>query len=335
MIYTYLVRACQQLDDDPCTDQAQSGGQQTVADAARQGWGSVPYLTQETLFHAVTGNQEAALATQDRAVLAADLPPAALLVQPTCRAAHWQPDSGRAGQPVGTARQRSGRPHGHYKCAQTRCVTVLPSPPSGVVRAALPAVVGRSKNQFVERLYDAQAGALLKYLTARFHNHDEAVEVAQEAWLRIYRLEHPEELRNAKVFLFQTASNVAIDRLRRNQLENRYHDREASQPPEPVRRWNARCPPRKHSASSRPRSTICRTSAGRRSCCIAPATCLTRRLPNSSAYPPAWWRNTSSRRCGTSGRSCPYDRPNSANASPTGASRSPDVIEGSGGWLVY
>lgn len=92
----------------------------------------------------------------------------------------------------------------------------------------------KSKNQFVENLYDAQAAPLLKYLTARFHSPDEAVEVAQEAWLRIYRLKNPETLRNAKAFLFQTASNLAIDRLHRSQLENRYHEREATLPPETI-----------------------------------------------------------------------------------------------------
>ena len=47
--------------------------------------------------------------------------------------------------------------------------------------------------------------------------------MAQEAWLRIYRLDHPEELENAKAFLFQTASNLSIDRIRRVNLERKHN----------------------------------------------------------------------------------------------------------------
>ena len=52
----------------------------------------------------------------------------------------------------------------------------------------------QAKTQFVAQLFEEQAVPLVKYLTARFKNPDEAREVAQEAWLRIFRLEHPEHL---------------------------------------------------------------------------------------------------------------------------------------------
>jgi RNA polymerase sigma-70 factor (ECF subfamily) len=80
----------------------------------------------------------------------------------------------------------------------------------------------QAKTHFVAALYREQAEPLVKYLTSRFQNADEAQEIAQEAWLRIYRLEHPEALDNAKAFLYQTASNVGIDRVRRLQLERRH-----------------------------------------------------------------------------------------------------------------
>ena len=80
----------------------------------------------------------------------------------------------------------------------------------------------QAKTQFVAQLFEQQAVPLVKYLTARFKNPDEAREVAQEAWLRIFRLEHPEHLENARAFLFQTASNLSIDRLRRTNIERKY-----------------------------------------------------------------------------------------------------------------
>ena len=82
--------------------------------------------------------------------------------------------------------------------------------------------MSQTKTDFIAELFEQQAAPLVKYLTARFKNVEEAREVAQEAWLRIYRLDHPEELENAKAFLFQTASNLSIDRIRRGNLERRH-----------------------------------------------------------------------------------------------------------------
>ena len=83
--------------------------------------------------------------------------------------------------------------------------------------------MGQAKSEFIAELFEQQATPLIKYLTARFKNVDEAKEVAQEAWLRLFRLDHPEELENAKAFLFQTASNLGIDRIRRGNLERRHN----------------------------------------------------------------------------------------------------------------
>lgn len=83
-----------------------------------------------------------------------------------------------------------------------------------------------AKSAFIARLFEEQAGPLVKYLSARFHNAEEAKEIAQEAWLRIHRLERPEDLENAKAFLFQTASNLGIDRIRRLQLERKHAEEE-------------------------------------------------------------------------------------------------------------
>lgn len=46
--------------------------------------------------------------------------------------------------------------------------------------------------------------------------------MAQEAWLRIHRIRDPELLSNPRAFLFQTATNVGIDRSRRKKLENQH-----------------------------------------------------------------------------------------------------------------
>jgi RNA polymerase sigma factor (sigma-70 family) len=75
--------------------------------------------------------------------------------------------------------------------------------------------------EFVLELFQEHSAPLLKYLTSRFRDREDAAEIAQEAWLRMHRLEHPEQLSNPKAYLFQMASNLAVDRARRHALERR------------------------------------------------------------------------------------------------------------------
>ncbi len=75
--------------------------------------------------------------------------------------------------------------------------------------------------EFLLELFQEQSVPLLKFLTARFRDREDAAEIAQEAWLRMHRLAHPERLANPKAYLFQVASNLGVDRVRRIQLERR------------------------------------------------------------------------------------------------------------------
>lgn len=44
------------------------------------------------------------------------------------------------------------------------------------------------------------------------------MDVAQEAYVRMLCLEHPEKIRHPRAFLYRTASNLAVDSLRREQV---------------------------------------------------------------------------------------------------------------------
>ena len=83
-----------------------------------------------------------------------------------------------------------------------------------------------SNAEFVHELFQAQSASLLKYLTSRFRDREDAAEIAQEAWLRMYRLEHPEHLENPRAFLFQMASNLGVDRARHSTIAQRFSRRE-------------------------------------------------------------------------------------------------------------
>jgi RNA polymerase sigma-70 factor (ECF subfamily) len=78
------------------------------------------------------------------------------------------------------------------------------------------------RSQFINQLVASQGSSLERFLTRKLDNPADAAEVAQEAFLRIYRLREPEKLDNARAFLFQVASNLAVDHLRRRSLHYRF-----------------------------------------------------------------------------------------------------------------
>ena len=93
-----------------------------------------------------------------------------------------------------------------------------------------------AKDQFLAELVARHGVALEKFLARRLDSPEDAAEIAQDAFLRIHRLEQPEQLDNARAFLFQVANNLAIDQLRRRTLHFRFLNAEKNLSPggEPV-----------------------------------------------------------------------------------------------------
>jgi len=77
------------------------------------------------------------------------------------------------------------------------------------------------KDQFLANLVHEHRAALEKYLARKMDSPEDAAEIAQETFLRMHRLESPENLDNARAFLFQVATNLAVDQLRRRTLHVR------------------------------------------------------------------------------------------------------------------
>ncbi len=87
---------------------------------------------------------------------------------------------------------------------------------------------GRSLGQDeIQALFQNHNEELVRYLTSRLKSHDEAVEVAQEAYVRLLRLDDTSTIGFLRAFLFRTATNIAIDRIRRKGLAQAYVDQEA------------------------------------------------------------------------------------------------------------
>ena len=81
----------------------------------------------------------------------------------------------------------------------------------------------------IRALFQNHNDELVRYLTSRLKSHDEAVEVAQEAYVRLLRLDDSSTIGFLRAFLFRTAMNIAIDRVRRRGLAKSYVDQAVPQ----------------------------------------------------------------------------------------------------------
>ena len=71
---------------------------------------------------------------------------------------------------------------------------------------------------------------LIRYLTKKLKNNEDANDLAQEAFLRLHRFQQSSQLDNARAFLFRTANNLVIDQIRRDKVHDKYLNSEM--PPE-------------------------------------------------------------------------------------------------------
>ncbi len=74
----------------------------------------------------------------------------------------------------------------------------------------------------LEKLFAAHAQGLVRFLKRKVNNPEDAEDIAQNAFIRIQRLAEQGELENPKAYLYQTASNLAIDMMRREKLHQNY-----------------------------------------------------------------------------------------------------------------
>lgn len=78
----------------------------------------------------------------------------------------------------------------------------------------------------VDKLMKEHSSALVRFLTRRMKSREDAEDIAQAAYLRLYTLDDIDHLSNAKAFLFQVAANMSIDQIRREVLHKNYVDKE-------------------------------------------------------------------------------------------------------------
>jgi RNA polymerase sigma factor (sigma-70 family) len=88
-----------------------------------------------------------------------------------------------------------------------------------------------TRTELIERLFREHNDALLRFLASKLHSTQEARDVAQEAYVRLLNMETAANVNHLRAFLFRTAANIAIDRLRARQHEVRRIDDEFSGDP--------------------------------------------------------------------------------------------------------
>lgn len=80
---------------------------------------------------------------------------------------------------------------------------------------------GESHDRLVARLYREHNEALIRFVMARVDSEQEARDVAQEAYVRMLQLDQPGTVSLLSSYLFKTAANIAIDRMRHRSVRRR------------------------------------------------------------------------------------------------------------------
>jgi len=80
---------------------------------------------------------------------------------------------------------------------------------------------GESTTVAVSELFREHNRMLVGYLRSRLGSEQEAKEVAQEAYVRVLQLHEPGAPGLLRAYLFKTAANLAVDRLRHRRVRQR------------------------------------------------------------------------------------------------------------------
>ncbi|MBL8271405.1 RNA polymerase sigma factor [Steroidobacter sp.] len=91
----------------------------------------------------------------------------------------------------------------------------------------------QKRAELIAQLFQEHNDALVRFLTTRLQSPQEAREVAQEAYVRMLSLDTPGAVSFLRAFLFRTATNIAIDRIRYRNRRGPSSDASAfDEPPE-------------------------------------------------------------------------------------------------------
>lgn len=79
-----------------------------------------------------------------------------------------------------------------------------------------------SKHRFLHELFRKHAHEVSTFISGRWPKEPDVADIVQETFLRLAQYPNPDEILNQRAFLFQAASNIAVDRHRRTKIRERY-----------------------------------------------------------------------------------------------------------------
>ncbi|GLS25559.1 RNA polymerase sigma factor [Marinibactrum halimedae] len=88
--------------------------------------------------------------------------------------------------------------------------------------SALAMQASEQENHFLENMFSNHLQGLIRFLSRKVKNPEDAEDIAHNAFIRIQRLANSGDLENPKAYLYQTAANLAIDQMRREKLHQNY-----------------------------------------------------------------------------------------------------------------
>jgi len=79
----------------------------------------------------------------------------------------------------------------------------------------------QDRAELIGQLFREHNETLIRFLALRLRSQQEAKDVAQEAYVRLLKLDQPGAISFLRAFLFKTAANLAVDRIRHEQTARR------------------------------------------------------------------------------------------------------------------
>ena len=89
--------------------------------------------------------------------------------------------------------------------------------------------MSESKHSFLHEIFLKHAHEVKAFISGRWPREQDVADIVQESFLRLSEYPNPEEILNPRAFLFQTASNMVVDRHRRRKTRERYVVAEADE----------------------------------------------------------------------------------------------------------
>ncbi|AEG01273.1 RNA polymerase sigma factor [Methylomonas methanica] len=107
-------------------------------------------------------------------------------------------------------------------------------------------MMSKDSSGLLQQLFSQYAHEVNAFIRSRWPREPDVADIVQETFLKLSQYGETESIQNHRAFLFQTASNLTIDRHRRRNTRERYDDADveieqlADFNPSPEQHWQTR-----------------------------------------------------------------------------------------------